>query len=61
MDTPKLDHLPKEVFKQVYEPNNDSFLFLDGLQQERDFLLKLNPKLCVELGYVRKTSWLNYN
>jgi release factor glutamine methyltransferase len=34
----------------VYEPSEDSFLFLDALEHEMEFLRRLQPKFAVEIG-----------
>lgn len=36
----------------VYEPAEDTFLFLDALQDELPFIQTLDPAVCVEIGYV---------
>lgn len=51
--TPKLDHFSFKDYDRFYEPSEDTFLLLDTLQEERDFILNhLKPLVCVELGYV---------
>jgi methylase of polypeptide subunit release factors len=51
--TPDLSHLKSSHYELVYEPSEDTFLFLDALSDsiEEQFLQTLKPKLCVELGY----------
>jgi hypothetical protein len=52
LPTPSLDHFSREDFQNFYEPHQDSFLFLDSIAQEADFLTqKLKPKIIVEIGY----------
>ncbi|XP_021355918.1 hemK methyltransferase family member 2-like [Mizuhopecten yessoensis] len=48
--TPDISHLRQEDFEHVYEPAEDTFLFLDALVQEHDFLEKRKPTCCVEVG-----------
>lgn len=36
----------------VYEPAEDTFLFLDALQDELPFLAALDPTICLEIGCV---------
>ncbi|RZC32503.1 Snapin Pallidin, Methyltransf 26, and/or MTS domain containing protein [Asbolus verrucosus] len=37
-------------YPQVYEPGEDTFLFLDALEMEVDFLRSIKPKFAVEIG-----------
>lgn len=48
METPNYDHLSK--FPSVYEPSEDTFLFLDALEQELPFIKSLNATFIVEIG-----------
>jgi len=48
--TPDFSHLKKEDFDYIYEPSEDTFLFLDALEKEIEFLEKLKPLICVEIG-----------
>ncbi len=49
--TPNLDHLSAEDFQDVYEPREDTFLFLDALVKERGFFKDiLRPNVCMEIG-----------
>lgn len=50
METPYTDHLTREDYDHVYEPAEDSFLLLDALEKDLNFLEKLRPSLCVEIG-----------
>lgn len=44
-------HIPRDTFEHVYEPREDTFLFLDALEQEKEFLVKLvQPTICLEIG-----------
>lgn len=48
--TPSLDHITLEEYSKVYEPDQDSFLFLDALEKEYSFLQTLHPSLLLEIG-----------
>jgi release factor glutamine methyltransferase len=47
---PDLSHLSMADYQDVYEPAEDTFLFLDTFEKERDFLTALNPSVCLEIG-----------
>ena len=48
---PDLNHLARADFEQVYEPSDDTYLFLDGILSECDYIKSVvNPKICVEIG-----------
>jgi hypothetical protein len=38
------------AFGKVYDPSEDTFLFMEALQMEKQFLLQLSPNICVEIG-----------
>ena len=50
--TPELGHLTSSDFENIYEPAEDTFLFLDALELEEEFLLLLHPTLLFELGFL---------
>uniref|UniRef100_A0A6B2LHP5 Methyltransferase small domain-containing protein n=1 Tax=Arcella intermedia TaxID=1963864 RepID=A0A6B2LHP5_9EUKA len=50
MGTPSLEHLSKEDWENVYEPSDDTFIFLDALEKEQQYLLLKNPKIVLEIG-----------
>ena len=50
MKTPALSHLKKEIFDSVYEPMEDTFLMLDTLEEELEYLRALNPRIVMEIG-----------
>lgn len=49
--TPDLSHLSSSDYDLIYEPAEDTFLFLDALQAERQFLqTHVHPVICLEIG-----------
>jgi release factor glutamine methyltransferase len=48
--TPFLDHISNEDYLEVYEPAQDTFLFLDALEDDILALNELNPAVLCELG-----------
>ena len=49
---PKMDHLSNDVWKNVYEPNTDTYIFVDALQKDIESIIKLNPKIILEIGFI---------
>jgi len=53
---PDMDHLTSQDFDNVYEPNDDTWLFVDSLTKDHDFLTKrffsnaTQICTCVEIG-----------
>jgi len=47
---PKLGHLPRSTFEEVYEPSDDTYLMVDVLEAEREQLKALAPSICLEIG-----------
>jgi hypothetical protein len=43
--------LDSKDFEHVYEPAEDSFLFMDALEKDLPFLRSLDPTIVLELGY----------
>ncbi|XP_026463829.1 hemK methyltransferase family member 2 [Ctenocephalides felis] len=50
METPIISHISSEDFLDIYEPAEDSFILLDALEKDLEFLHLLNPSLCCEIG-----------
>ncbi|KAJ3182614.1 HemK methyltransferase member 2 [Geranomyces variabilis] len=48
--TPDLSHLKHVDYRNIYEPAEDTFLFLDTLQKEREYINNLDPVICLEIG-----------
>ncbi|KAF6776063.1 S-adenosyl-L-methionine-dependent methyltransferase [Paragonimus kellicotti] len=50
MKTPCTNVLKHPKFADVYPPSEDSFLFLDALEKDVDFIKALNPNVSLEVG-----------
>lgn len=48
--TPDISHFSGEDYFHVYEPAEDTFLFLDAMQSDCKFLKGRHPRLCLEIG-----------
>ena len=50
LKTPIFSHLTEKYSEDVYEPAEDTFLLLDALEADMDFLVQLRPLICLEVG-----------
>ena len=50
LSTPDYSHLTTKDFESVYEPLEDTFLFLDALEKDINYLNSLNPLFVFEIG-----------
>ena len=50
VELPNLDHLSSKDYQDIYEPAEDTYLFVDALDEQKTFISKLNPHRIVELG-----------
>ncbi|XP_055345672.1 methyltransferase N6AMT1-like [Paramacrobiotus metropolitanus] len=48
--TPFTEHLKRPEYYSVYDPAEDSFLFLDALQRDWTNIERLRPTICLEMG-----------
>lgn len=50
METPHQNHINKADFDHVYEPSEDSFLLIDALEKDLNYLKAKKPTICLEVG-----------
>ncbi|KAF9208149.1 U2 small nuclear RNA auxiliary factor 2 [Haplosporangium sp. Z 27] len=50
LPTPDLSHLKRQDYEYIYEPAEDTFLFLDAFEDEVPFLKELQPVISLEVG-----------
>ncbi|KAG0281231.1 HemK methyltransferase member 2 [Linnemannia exigua] len=50
LPTPDLSHLKRKDYEFIYEPAEDTFLFLDAFEEEVNFLKELQPTISLEIG-----------
>ena len=51
LPTPSIDSLSRQCFADIYHPAEDSYLFLDALEKDSDFIRKwVKPVLSIEIG-----------
>ncbi|ORX57768.1 S-adenosyl-L-methionine-dependent methyltransferase [Piromyces finnis] len=50
LPTPDLSHLTSQDYRNVYEPSEDTFLLLDSLEEDQEYIKQLKPKICLEIG-----------
>ncbi len=48
--TPDISHITRTDHQNIYEPAEDTFLLLDALQTECQFLRERKPLICLEVG-----------
>jgi hypothetical protein len=51
MSLPSLEHFSYQDYATFYEPSDDTYLLLDALQGEREYLAQhVQPRVCLEIG-----------
>ncbi|XP_043927259.1 methyltransferase N6AMT1 [Protopterus annectens] len=48
--TPLFPHVGRDIFAEVYEPAEDTFLLMDALEQDAEELTRCNATVCLEVG-----------
>lgn len=55
MSLPSLEHFNFREYDSFYEPAEDTYLLVDALQADKDFLRgTVRPQLCLEIGCVER-------
>eukprot|EP00388_Colpodella_angusta_P008423 GDKJ01023041.1.p1 GENE.GDKJ01023041.1~~GDKJ01023041.1.p1 ORF type:complete len:233 (-),score=36.06 GDKJ01023041.1:54-752(-) len=47
---PNLDHFTFKDYKNIYEPAEDTYLFIDAILDDKSFLTHLKPHIVLEIG-----------
>lgn len=50
LSTPDYSHLTSQDYEKIYEPSEDTFLFLDALEKDIKYLNDLRPQIVFEIG-----------
>ena len=50
LSTPDYSHFKTQDYEDFYEPGEDTFLFLDALEKDMNFLNSIAPAVVVEIG-----------
>jgi release factor glutamine methyltransferase len=50
LETPDYSHFTTKDYEKIYEPCEDTFLFLDALEADMAFLNELDPQVIIEIG-----------
>lgn len=50
LPTPDYSHFKTEDYENFYEPSEDTFLFLDALEIEINYLKSIDPLIAIEIG-----------
>ena len=48
---PCLDHLSRDDYADVYEPSEDTFIFIDALDKHLTRIADAKPTFILEMGY----------
>ena len=48
--TPSLSHFKSKDYESFYEPSEDSFLLMDAIEKDMEFIIARNPSYCLEIG-----------
>ncbi|GAB1603162.1 methyltransferase N6AMT1-like [Argonauta hians] len=48
--TPDFSHISTKDYEKIYEPAEDTFLLLDAIEKDFDFIKTRQPLTCVEIG-----------
>lgn len=50
LPTPDYSHFTTKDYEEIYEPSEDTFLFIDAIEKDIELLNSINPLVALEIG-----------